>query len=206
MAKINLFLHIKRSYHLTSLKYCWNVQKLPKLDFSYLCDDRNLEEIEKNIKRRKGVGNIRLIRELKHQLDTLSRADSRYEDIQRKFYNECRNIPNDTHQDVVDYADEPRILKHIGQPKEFNFIPRDFHEITKRLNLLRTEQLGYLSGHRSYYLLGALAEMERALVQYTLGNLMRKNFKVITVPDILHRDIIEGCGLNTRGERTQVGF
>ncbi|KAK9731111.1 tRNA synthetase class II core domain (G, H, P, S and T) [Popillia japonica] len=161
----------------------WHVQHAPELNFTYLCNGKNLDDISANIQRRK---------------------DPKYEDTKRKFLSECKNIPNATHPDIIGYNDEPRIVKYIGEKKEFKFKPKEFHEIAKRLNLIRTEQLGYLSGHRSYYLLGDLANLEHALTQYTLNNLIRQNFKVVTVPDILHRDIIESCGLNTRGDRTQV--
>lgn len=182
----------------------WHVQHAPELNFTYLCNGKNLDDISANIQRRKGVGNIKLVHQLKRDLDDLNPTDPKYEDTKRKFLSECKNIPNATHPDIIGYNDEPRIVKYIGEKKEFKFKPKEFHEIAKRLNLIRTEQLGYLSGHRSYYLLGDLANLEHALTQYTLNNLIRQNFKVVTVPDILHRDIIESCGLNTRGDRTQV--
>ncbi|GJQ69381.1 Aats-ser [Trypoxylus dichotomus] len=192
-----------RSSCLKSLRF-WHVQKYPELDFSYLSDKNNSEEITSNIKRRKGVGNVDLILQLKYDLDNLNTLDPRYKEIEERFRNECHNIPNATHPDIILYGNEPKILKHIGEEPQFKFQPREFQEIAKRLNLIRTEQLGYLSGHRSYYFLGELAEFEHALVQYTLSNLIRKNFNIVTVSDILHREIIESCGLNTRGERTQV--
>ncbi|KRT83308.1 hypothetical protein AMK59_4405 [Oryctes borbonicus] len=192
-----------RSTYLISSRL-WHVQKYPELDFSYLCNPNNSEEIASNIKRRKGVGNVELIQQLKRDLDNLNTSDSKYQEVKKRFHDECNNIPNATHPYIVNYGNEPKILKHIGEEPQFKFKPKEFHEIAKRLNLIRTEQLGYLSGHRSYYLLGELAEFEHALIQYTLNNLIRKNFKVVTVSDILHREIIESCGLNTKGERTQV--
>lgn len=52
--------------------------------------------------------------------------------------------------------------------------------------------------------MGEMAEMERALINYTVQRLLKNGFNLISVPDILHRDVIEGCGLNTRGKRSQV--
>ncbi|KAI4459082.1 seryl-trna synthetase [Holotrichia oblita] len=203
MRKIISFLLNKPSFYSISSRL-WHVQHSPELDFTYICNQNNLEDITANIRRRKGVGDIKLVQQLKRDLDDLNPTDPKYEGAKLKFLSECKNIPNTTHPDIIDYNDEPKIIKHIGEKKEFKFKPKEFHEISKRLNLIRTEQLGYLSGHRSYYLLGDLANLEHALTRYTLNNLIQQNFKLITVPDILHRDIIESCGLNTRGERTQV--
>lgn len=205
MRKLFALMLNKRSLHSTPLKF-WNVQKYPELDFQYLCNQNNAEEITQNINRRKGVGNIQLVQKLKQELNNLSTADVKYESVKNRFYSECKNIPNETHPDVANYGEHPRVIKLVGAPRQFDFKPLEFHDIAKKLKLIRTEQLGHLSGHRSYYLLGELAELEHTLIQYTLSNLLRKGFKLVTVPDVLHRDVIEACGLNTRGERTQVQF
>lgn len=70
--------------------------------------------------------------------------------------------------------------------------------------MVRTNHLGIVAGHRSYTLMGEMAEMERALTNYTVERLLQNGFNLIFVPDILHRDVVEGCGLNTRGKRAQV--
>ncbi|CAH1971676.1 unnamed protein product [Acanthoscelides obtectus] len=50
-----------------------------------------------------------------------------------------------------------------------------------------------------------MAELEHALVNYFLENLIvNHGFELISVPDILPRDVIERCGMKTRGERNQV--
>lgn len=70
--------------------------------------------------------------------------------------------------------------------------------------MVRTDQLGIIAGHRSYTLMGEMAELERALTNYAIERLITHGFNLVSVPDILHRDVIEGCGLNTRGKRAQV--
>jgi len=64
--------------------------------------------------------------------------------------------------------------------------------------------LGFCSGDRTYYLTGVLAELEQALIQWTVDVLVDKGYNLISVPDILHPDIIERCGMNVSGERSQV--
>jgi seryl-tRNA synthetase len=61
-----------------------------------------------------------------------------------------------------------------------------------------------MSGHKSYYFMGELAEMEQALVWFTVKKLLASNFKLVSVPDILPSQIIESCGMTVKGDRTQV--
>lgn len=50
--------------------------------------------------------------------------------------------------------------------------------------------LGHITGHRSYYLRGAGAQLERALVKYTLERLVKRhNFQLISVPDIIKANV-----------------
>lgn len=172
----------------------------PEFDLQYLCDPNNVEEISKNIAVRKGVGNIRLVNDLKNQLE----LESLNEGVRALLLEELHKIPNKTHPDVLAYKEEAKVLSYLGNKREFDVEPKEFHEITKRLNLVRTDQLGNVSGSRSYYFLGQMAQLEQALIQYTFSKLHRAGFKFVSVPDVLPRSVIESCGMNTRGERTQV--
>lgn len=49
-----------------------------------------------------------------------------------------------------------------------------------------------------------LADLEKALVNYTLDYLKENGFILVSVPDILHHSIIESCGFPTKGFRNQV--
>ncbi|KAJ8965610.1 hypothetical protein NQ314_004001 [Rhamnusium bicolor] len=188
----------------TGQRLSCNIPKYAELDIDYLCDEKSIETIENNITNRKGVGNIRLVNELKVKLDNTKTSDNCYEAIRKKFYEESFKIPNKTHPEVCHYGDDPKIIRQVSSKKDFDYKQKEFHEITKRLNLVRTEQLGNLCGNRSYYVLGEMAELEQALVNYFLEKLTRNGFQLMSVPDVLPRDVIENCGMNTKGIRNQV--
>ncbi|XP_076250449.1 seryl-tRNA synthetase, mitochondrial isoform X1 [Rhynchophorus ferrugineus] len=197
-------LHLQlRFFHRSGL-YCWNLPKFAELDQSYLCNLDNIPKIQENISRRKGVGNITLVNKLYNKLKTLSSIDPEYCSIQNDFYKECLLIPNKTHPDVYNLGENPKVLRYIGEKRDFDFAHKEFYEIVKKLNLARTEHLGNVSGSKSYFLLGDLAELEHALVRYFVNNLIKCNFQLVSVPDILPRDVVESCGMSTRGDRTQV--
>lgn len=177
---------------------------IENFDLAYLCNPTNLPAILNNINNRKGVGDIELVQNLKNQLDNCSVKNKEYDIVLNKLVEELRKLPNQTHLDILAYGDEPKQIKTVGSKRNFPFKPLSFDQISKRLKLVRTDQLGNLSGSKSYYLLGGMAELENALINYTLNKLSTSGFKLISVPDLLHRSTIESCGMNTRGIRNQV--
>ncbi|CAH8558683.1 unnamed protein product [Dicrocoelium dendriticum] len=69
---------------------------------------------------------------------------------------------------------------------------------------LRCRGVSAGAGPRTYYFGGCLAQLERALVSYTLRRLSTIGFTLISVPDILPEHVVEACGFSTRGDRSQV--
>lgn len=191
----------KRYFCLHSRLSTVNVENF---DLGYLCNPSNLPVILNNINKRKGVGDIVLVQNLKSQLDNCSVKNEDYDNVLSKLIEELRKLPNLTHPDILTYGEEPKSIKTVGSKRDFSFKPLSFDQISKRLKLVRTDQLGNLSGSRSYFLLGEMAELENALINYTLHKLSTCGFKLISVPDLLPRDTIESCGMNTRGIRNQV--
>jgi seryl-tRNA synthetase len=200
----------KYVYNYKSLKslYCSITRNagipVPELDTDYLCNVKYKSEIEKNIQHRKGVGNIGRVHELHYKLQNDCHSEEKRMNLLQEFRKEAMQIPNKTCPAVQLYGDNPRVVKVIGNKTKFDFRPKEFSEITKMLHLIRTDNLSNMSDHRSYYLMGELAEMEHALVLFTVKNLLARKFKLISVPDILPAHIIESCGIATGGDRTQV--
>ena len=44
----------------------------------------------------------------------------------------------------------------------------------------------------------------QALIHWTVDTLVARGFSLMSVPDLLHPDIIQACGMSVEGERTQV--
>lgn len=180
---------------------------LPDIDLNYYCNIENINEIKNNIQRRKGVGDIDKALYLYKTLKTTSDRDHYYDSIKLNLFKELNILPNRTHPTVENYADEPHVIHEINQKKDFGKNkPLEFSRITELLNLMRTDKLGYTCGNKSYYYFGALAELEEALIKYTVSTLLGKDFLLISVPDILPRNLLEGCGMAINTDRTQVNI
>lgn len=169
----------------------------PKLDEKFLLDNRNIEQISENIKLRKGVGDIYKVHELKNKL-------AKGEAVGDQLQEELVKIPNFTHPDVSSYGDDPKVVDYYNDKPEFSHEPLEFSDICRKLNLLRTEHLGNFSGHKSYFLIGDLAELEQALIKYVTTEILSHGFNLVSVPDILPAEVINSCGMSTDGERNQV--
>ncbi|XP_014666884.1 PREDICTED: serine--tRNA ligase, mitochondrial-like [Priapulus caudatus] len=191
----------------------------PDIDIEYLCEPSNLEEIERNIIARKGIGNITLLQQLYEEIqqlgekmvkslmtqDSRESTEKRMNELTEKFNKEALVIPNRTHPDVVLSEDAmPRIVETCGVKPTFAFQPKTLEQLAKDLDGLRMDNLGNLTGPRTYYLKNSFAEMESALTRFTVDHLKSKGYVLMSVPDLLHPQVIDACGMPVTGDRSQV--
>lgn len=135
----------------------------PVLNEKYLLDSNNIENINENIKLRKGVGDIHLVHDLHNKLKSDGLNDEARTALNNQLQEELKKIPNDTHPDVKGYADDPKVIAFYNEKPEFKHTPLEFSEIAKKLNLLRTDHLGNFAGHRTYFLMSDLADLVSSL-------------------------------------------
>lgn len=113
-------------------------------------------------------------------------------------------LPNTVHPYVKHYDGDFKVVKIVGEKKCYPFEPLNGAQLLIEKDLMKMSSINILSGERSYYLLLELAKLEQALIDYTIQKLLDQDFVLISVPDILTNDIIERCGMSTKGPRTQV--
>ncbi|KAL4707852.1 hypothetical protein ACJJTC_001798 [Scirpophaga incertulas] len=180
-------------------------KSFPDIDVNYYCNMKNISEITKNLTMRKSSADINSAIHIFNLLKTINSSDNSYDHLKHKLYNILDKLPNKTHPVVLDYEDNPQLLLKINKIKDFgSYQPLEFSEITRRLNLMRTDKLGNTCGHKSYYFLDQLAELEEALIKYTISFLINKQFNLVSVPDILPSNILESCGMSVNSDRTQI--
>ncbi|KAJ9597237.1 hypothetical protein L9F63_011911 [Diploptera punctata] len=153
---------------------------MPKLelDLQYLCDAKNKAEIERNIKNRKGVGNINQVLKLYNELQKDTVSEEGKTELMDEFLNEACQIPNKSSPEIIHYGSKPQVINVTGTKRSFNFKPKEFSNITTKLNLMRTENLSNLSGHKSYYFMGQLAELEQCSNKIHGSEITCKKFSV----------------------------
>ena len=98
-------------------------------------------------------------------------------------------LPNLPMNDVPDGADEKsnREIKHWGDPRKFNFTPKDHADLGEALGMMDFEAAARMSGARFVVLKGQLARLERALAAFMLDVQTVENGYVEHAPPLLVR-------------------
>ena len=172
---------------------------VPEFDWDNLLGDEN---IERNIRNRKGVGDIKKLRKLvsdSRDTKAFSSTDLHSEIVPNDLLvQEALRIPNSTHPDVpVGDESQSRVVVEFNERRTYPFPPKTHVEIGALLKGLRTENVGATTGKKSYYLMNDFALLERALVKYAVQKLRRAGFTLISVPDVLRPEVIQRCGFET---------
>lgn len=173
---------------------------------SYIPDEEAIDEIAKESSIRKSRGSIQLLR---HYFQNYNRTDDsdKKNEFRLKMIDELKKFPNKTHPTVLSYGSESdKVELYVNGDLHNNPIPnaKSYLELGTMSNTIRMSQLGNFCGSRSYYFMNSVAELETALIQYTVDFLFEKGFELISVPDILPADLIEACGQQVDGHPAQV--
>lgn len=90
--------------------------------------------------------------------------------LEEKRMEVWQKIPNVPSEDTPIGKDdsENKVLRKVGEPPKFYFEPKDHVALGEALGIIDVESAGKISGSRFAYIMGALARLEFALVQYVL--------------------------------------
>ncbi|XP_064408794.1 serine--tRNA ligase, mitochondrial [Latimeria chalumnae] len=141
-------------------------------------------------------------KEIRLQLNSLYQEESEEDE---QYYVRALNIPNRTHPDVpIGDESNAKVIEIVGRKPEFDFEVKGHLDIGENLQIIRQRRLAHVSGHRSYYLRGPGAQLQHALVQFTMNKLVKKGFVPMVVPDMFKAAVFEGCGMRPNARLSQV--
>lgn len=199
------------TYDSHSIRLCSSIYhkefKIKSDFFDNLNINQNLlDDIVERNKIRKSRGSIELLQHLFKQYSSET-IETEKNDLKIKLLNEIKKFPNETHPTVLSYGYDSQpveLYTHGDLHKNPIENARTYEELGTLSNTIRMSQLGNFTGSRSYYFMHSVAEMEQALIRYTTDALFKEGFELISVPDILPAEVIEGCGMETQGDQHQV--
>jgi seryl-tRNA synthetase len=128
--------------------------------------------------------------------DELKASGERLELLQAQMQQMLMGVANLPQDDVPVGADEAanRELRRWGEPRRFEFEPKDHVELGGPLGL-EIETGALLSGSRFNFLRGPMARVHRALAQMMLDlHTTRHGYVECYSPYIVNREILEGTG------------
>lgn len=85
-------------------------------------------------------------------------------------------------------------VKRWGTPRNFDFTPVDHADLGEKLGMLDFESAAKITGARFVVYKGAIARLERALINFMLDHQMSKGFTEMMTPFIAHERSLIGTG------------
>ncbi len=151
-------------------------------------------------KRQALIDEGRKLREQVGQLETQSKQV--HEDLKAVLF----TIPNMSHPDapVGTAAHDNKVITKWGEPRQFDFQPKDHVAVAEALDLVDFEAGAAVAGQKFYFLKNEAVLLELALVHYGMQTLLREGYTPIITPDLARVDVLEGIGFIPRGPETQI--
>jgi seryl-tRNA synthetase len=106
----------------------------------------------------------------KEEIKTVEEKIGAIEKKREEIWLKIPNLPSD---DTPVGKDESgnKVLRKSGEPKKFDFEPKDHLALGESLGLIDVESAGKVSGSRFAYLMREAAQLEFALIQYAMETL-----------------------------------
>ncbi len=134
------------------------------------------------------------IKEAKELPDKIKQSDERIEELKNKIEYYLMRLPNILHESVPIGKDvnDNVVVKEWGEKPKFSFELKPHGELLQELGFANFEKAAEVSGHGFYYLLGDIAKLELALVNFAVDFLTKKDFVFVEPPLMLRRKPYEG--------------
>lgn len=177
---------------------------------------QELREVEKKIQRKQRTGkdasnvenedaqtsdiqqDVRRAQELKHDLATFESNVARNE---QAIEEHALQLPNLSSVYTPD-GSTPQVLDtvHNTPPHRLASLTKSHVQIGAELDILHFDQSATTSGWGWYFLSGAGALLEQALVQYTLSVLINRGWQLVSPPTMIYSHIAHACGFQPRDQ------
>ncbi len=111
-------------------------------------------------------------------------------------------LPNMTHPDapVGSDAGANHVVRRFGEPRVFDFEPKDHVELCLSLDLADFEAGASVAGQKFYFLKNEAVLLELALIQFAMQTLIRRGFTPVITPDVARVEVLEGIGFMPRDD------
>jgi seryl-tRNA synthetase len=91
-------------------------------------------------------------------------------------------------------------IKTVGEPRQFDFEPKDHLELGTQLDLIDIPRAAKLAGTRTYILKNDGALLELAVLNYALAQVRAKGFVPMVVPTLVRHNALVGTAYFPGGE------
>jgi seryl-tRNA synthetase len=147
-----------------------------------------------------------LIQEGRSLREKVGELESKQRQLDLDLRELLRKIPNMSHPDapVGTTAADNKVISRWGEPRKFDFTPKDHVALAESLDLVDFEGGASVAGQKFYFLKNEAVLLELALIQYAIGLLASEEFTPVITPDVARQEVLEGIGFIPRGPETQI--
>ncbi len=155
--------------------------------------ERNNVAKEKNIERGKKI---------KSELQEKEPGLEKLETVLGEVINQIPNLPSD--KTPVGAGEKDNVeVKKWGEPRKFDFTPKDHLQLGTNLGILNFETGAKVTGSQFYFLYGDGALLELALINYAFEVLSNEGFNPVITPDLAKSRYYLGTGYMPKGNEAQ---
>lgn len=161
--------------------------------FEALRAEQNI--LSKSVGAAKGDEKSSLLEAAKTLAAKVKEADSKRAEIEAQTNEVAKLLSNVLDPDApIGGEADFKVIEHVGEPRKFDFEPKDHVELGKLLGAIDTERGAKVAGARSYYLTGPGAMLELALVNYAISQATKAGFIPVIPPVLVNPSAMEGTG------------
>ena len=105
-------------------------------------------------------------------------VETQLKSLDDKYFSLLKSIPNMPLDDVPIGSTEAenKVTKQIGEPKEYDFVPKNHWELEIADDLIDKPRAAKVAGSRFVYLKGAIVQLQFAIIQWTMEKLTDERF------------------------------
>ena len=162
-----------------------------------LRNERNTRSKEIGMAKGKGQDTGPLMTKVADLGSRLGSAEENFRKVETELETLQLGLPNILHDSVPEGRDETanKEVRRWGEPKHFDFTPRDHVDLGAARGLMDFESAAKISGARFVVLKDALAKLHRALIQFMLDVHTREHgYEEVYVPYMVNAETLRGTG------------
>lgn len=132
-------------------------------------------------------------RRLRERLESM---EPELRDAEQRLQQMLLTVPNlpDPQAPVGASEEENREIRRWGEPRSFDFEPRDHYDLATSLEIADFARGAKVAGSRFYFLKGAGALLEQAILRWAMERLYQRGFCPMSVPQLVREEAMTGTG------------
>ena len=165
-----------------------------KSEADHLRNRRNTLSLEINKAKKEGRDISKIKEEAANIPDAIKNKEDAMNEISEKIKYYLMRLPNILHDSVPAGKDstENVVVKIWGKPKEFDFELKPHGDLIEEKGLADFKRATKTAASGFAYLLGDMALLDQALMQFAISVLVKKSYTLVEPPFMMNRKAYEG--------------